>query len=924
MNKKEAKQLEERLAELEAELAQVTRERDEQAERLALYRTAIESGRDGIALYDADMRLVFCNQNYRDLYKSISHLMTPGRSVAEIARAAAASGLICAGAADVENWVTNRSISALRTFDEPYLMQLSDGTWTRACDYRTADGGFLAIRTNVTDMKAREAELKATTDRTRNILEAFFENSPVPLLIKDLDRRYRAVNKAFVKLHDISADMVLEKTMEAVFPEMNAALGRSADFAILQGAGPVSREHKIYRSDGSDGTVATTKFPIHDADGNLTAIGAVSIDISRFVEMQTTLASKSELLETTLRSIDQGFAVFDGDLRILACNQRFFELHNYPDDMTVASEGLHLREMLQHFADMGGFGTENPEAALERRFDLLVGPNRPEREERRQSDGRVLDVRRTDLPQGGYVATFTDITDLKRAEEEAESAHRLLRDILDTLISSVCLYDSDRRMVYCNEATRDLFGWQMDLHEPGISFEKQVRDALTKNMVAGIAGSEEEWLQQRLRDFDQKAVNIVTERPGDRWIVSHFQTMPNGGTVAVHSDITPQKRAERAMRESEENFRNLVENSEIGISIGVRGNFLFVNDAFAKIFGYRDRDEILKLGHYDAVVAPRELERMRNISRARTENRPAPVVYEFEGRRKDGSTLWLQRTSRMVNWNGTRATLGTVIDVTQRRQAEEQLRNALDAAETANRTKSDFLAKMSHELRTPLNAIIGFSEVLARETFGPLGHPRYNSYINDIAVSGRHLLEMINDILDMSKIESGGYEIEPVESDIVPIISETVQVVRGQIEQRRIDFKLIVDPKTPLLYADQRAIRQILLNLLSNAIKFTPEGGKISITTGPQGDGGLFLAVNDTGIGIGKDDLEDVLKPFNQGSNPHSTVQPGTGLGLPIVKSLTEMHAGRLSIASEPGLGTTVTIELPGRVDAAQERAQAG
>jgi PAS domain S-box-containing protein len=924
MNKKEAKQLEERLAELEDELTRVKRERDEQSERLDLYRKATESGRDGIALYDADMRLVFCNQNYRDLYRNVSHLMTPGRPIAELARAAATSGLIEVKAAAVEKWVANRSDPAQRTYEEPFLCQFADGRWIRACDYRTSDGGFLAVRTNVTETKAREDEMKATTDRTRNILEAFFENSPVPMMIKDLERRYRAVNKSFLKLHDIAPEAVLGKTMDEVFPEMNAALGRSADYAILEGAGQVTREYKFFRPDGSEGTAAATKFPIHDTDGNLTALGAVSVDISRFIEMQRTLASKSELLETTLRSIDQGFAVFDKDLRILACNQRFFQLHNYPDDIAVPSEGLHMREMLKYFADRGAFGAEDPGAALERRFNLLAGPNRPEREERRQTDGRILDARRTGLPQGGYVATFTDITDLKHAEEEAESAHRLLRDILDTLTSSVCLYDADGRMVYCNKATRDLFGWQMDLHEPGISFEMQVRDALAKNMVAGIAGSEETWLRQRLRDFEQKAVNIVIERPGDRWIVSHFQAMLDGGTVVVHSDITPQKRAERAMRESEENFRNLVENSEIGISIGVRGNFLFVNEAFAKIFGYQDREEILSLGHYDAVVAPRELERMRNISRARTENRPAPVAYEFEGRRKDGSALWLQRTSRMVNWNGTRATLGTVIDVTQRRQAEERLRNALDAAETANRTKSDFLAKMSHELRTPLNAIIGFSEVLARETFGPLGHPRYNSYINDIAVSGRHLLEMINDILDMSKIESGGYEIEPVESDVVPIISETVQVVRGHIEQRRIDFKLKVDPKTPLLYADQRAIRQILLNLLSNAIKFTPEGGKIAITTGPHGEGGLFLAVTDTGIGIAKDDLVDVLKPFNQGSNPHSTVQPGTGLGLPIVKSLAELHAGRLTIASEPGLGTTVTIELPGPSGAAQGQAKAG
>jgi two-component system cell cycle sensor histidine kinase PleC len=231
---------------------------------------------------------------------------------------------------------------------------------------------------------------------------------------------------------------------------------------------------------------------------------------------------------------------------------------------------------------------------------------------------------------------------------------------------------------------------------------------------------------------------------------------------------------------------------------------------------------------------------------------------------------------------------------------------------------------MSHELRTPLNAIIGFSEVLARETFGPLGHPRYASYIRDIALSGRHLLEMINDILDMSKIESGGFEIEPVEADIMPIVSDTVHVVRGQLEKQKIDLKLAVDPTVPALYADQRAIRQILLNLLSNAIKFTPEGGRITLSAVSDDDGGIEISVADTGIGIAKSDLENVLKPFNQGSNPHSTVQPGTGLGLPIVKSLTEMHGGQLTIESEIGQGTTVRITFPARREGRQPRATAG
>jgi len=916
---KEVKHLEKRIERLESELARLREERSEKAAQLDLYRKVLEVGREGIALFGPDHRLIFCNESYKQIFSPIADHIQPGVDYGEIVRRIAETGLIPDALSDVDAWVAKRTDDNRRIFDEPYLMPRMNGTWLRAVDYRTPEGGFLAVRTDVTEMKQREAELEASGDETRRILEAFFQYSALPMVIKGTDRRYRAINAAFEKLYAVKAKDVIGKRLEEALPGLAKLLGRSMDYAVLDGSGPISREHKAPLADGSEGTVATSKFPILDADGNLDAIGSIGIDITRSLAIQETLASKSNLLETTLRAIDQGFVVLDKDLRIITCNQRFFDLHNYP--AKAPAEGLHLRDMMRHFVKTGYFGNEEPEQNLESRFALLSSEDRPEREERLQSDGRILDVRRTNLPDGGYVATFTDITDLKQAEQLAETARLQLHEILDTLISSVCLYDADQRMVYCNEATRNLFGWQTEMHQAGVRFEDQIRDALAKKMICGVDNGSEEWAQRRLADFRERKLNVVTELSGDRWIVSHFREMTNGGTVVVHRDITDQKHAEEALRLNEENFRSLAENTEIGISISVRRNFQFVNDAFAKIFGYANRDEVYEQGNYDKFIAPSDLDRVRAISDARTADLPAPTKYEFEGLRKDGTTIIVQRTSRMVTWNGVRATLGTVVDVTPHHVAEERLRAALDAAETANRTKSDFLAKMSHELRTPLNAIIGFSEVLARETFGPLGHPRYASYIKDIALSGRHLLEMINDILDMSKIESGGFEIQPVEADVLLVVNDTVQVVRGQIEERKIDLQLDVAPNIPALYADQRAIRQILLNLLSNAIKFTPEGGRITLAAVPDKDGGIELSVADTGIGIAKSDLEDVLKPFNQGSNPHSTVQPGTGLGLPIVKSLTEMHGGRLSIESDTGQGTTVRVSFPARQGRARSQA---
>ena len=789
---KEVKRLEHRVKELEAKLAQAERQGAESKAAMVLYRKAVETSRDGIALYDADFRLSYCNARYKELLKPVAHLLTPGRPIGDLVRHVAESGLVPAAAHDTETWIRERHEFLLRAHGEPFFYELADGTCLRSCDYRTSDGGMLAIRTDITDMKKHEAELRDATSEMRQMLEAFFDHSPTAMVVKDTERRYRAVNRAFEKMYNIRADEIIGKRLEEALPDTAAVIGLAFDHNVLQGDGAVDMEHKIVRTDGVEGNVVTTKFPIHDGQGRISAIGAIITDTTRFTQVQKQLADNSRLLETTLRSIDQGFAVIDKDLTVVTCNQRFFDLHDYPG--TAPSAGLSLREMLHYFAQQGELGGGDPEEEVELRLRQLASPNRIEREERKQSNGKVLDIRRTNLPDGGYVATYTDITE--------------------------------------------------------------------------------------------------------------------------------QKRAERALRVSEENFRNLVENSAIGISIGRHAAFVFVNDAFARTFGYDSREDILKLGHYRHLIAPHEQERVLGYSRARIEGKPVPNIYEFEGVMRDGSRVWIQRTARMITWNGEDATLGTVADVTQRHQAEERLRAALNSAESANRAKSEFLAKMSHELRTPLNAIIGFSEVLGRETFGPLGHPRYNSYVEDIAMSGRHLLEMINDILDMSKIESGGYEINPVEADLEALVAEAIQVVRGQIEQQRLDFSQSIAPDLPTLLADRRAVRQILLNLLSNAIKFTPPQGKIRIEARRNDQGGISLSVADSGIGIEAEDLDDVLQPFNQGSNAHRTVHQGTGLGLPIVKSLIEMHGGRLVMKSVRGVGTTVTVEFPKQQAKAQGRAQ--
>jgi two-component system cell cycle sensor histidine kinase PleC len=239
-------------------------------------------------------------------------------------------------------------------------------------------------------------------------------------------------------------------------------------------------------------------------------------------------------------------------------------------------------------------------------------------------------------------------------------------------------------------------------------------------------------------------------------------------------------------------------------------------------------------------------------------------------------------------------------------------------AEAANVAKSRFLATMSHELRTPLNAILGFSEVMKSEILGPMENKSYKEYAGNIHDSGRHLLHLINEILDLSRIEAGRYELQEQPVRLIDVAEDCHRLLKLRAESKGLDIALELDQDLPQIWVDERAIRQICLNLLSNALKFTPKGGRITLRLAATGDGGQMLSVKDTGPGIPKDEIPKVLQAFGQGSLAHQTAEGGTGLGLPIVQNLVELHGGKFELRSELRRGTEALVMLPkGRVMAA-------
>jgi signal transduction histidine kinase len=250
-------------------------------------------------------------------------------------------------------------------------------------------------------------------------------------------------------------------------------------------------------------------------------------------------------------------------------------------------------------------------------------------------------------------------------------------------------------------------------------------------------------------------------------------------------------------------------------------------------------------------------------------------------------------------------------EILERQRAEMEMRQAKDQAEVANRAKSEFLAMVSHELRTPLNAIIGFSEIMAQEVFGPVNNRKYEEYVADIRKSGTHLLGLINNILDLSKVESGQFKLNEEKIRLEDGISEVMRFISEFAQMGSINVKSDIPNDLPELRGDRQAIRQILLNLLSNAIKFTEEEGNVSVSARLDQAGRLILAIEDTGIGIPGDSIESVFEPFIQVDSSLARKFEGTGLGLPLTRSLVELHGGSVDLRSELGKGTKVTVVFP-------------
>jgi signal transduction histidine kinase len=661
-----------------------------------------------------------------------------------------------------------------------------------------------------------------------------------------------------------------------------------------------------------------------------------------------------ERLRASIEALDDGMIFFDAERRVVVHNDRFLEfypaLRNLPSVVGARYEDVLSVNLAAGLFDGDADARQNPQGWVEKRIAEFHRPS-VESVTRRSSDGRILLTRARPTPEGGRVAVFTDVTAMKQAEQR-------LAEAVENIADGFVLYDPSGRVVLHNRRFVEVYSY-LGKHSSvvGRTLVELCREGLAQGFFRdGLALEDPEaWLARRLEQFATYPDEPIERKlTGGRTVLVHQHRMGDGSTVGVYTDVTALKRAEARLADAVESLPDAF------VLWDEEDRFVLCNTAHAELF--RDVpdgraegktfSEILRSGIASGAfpgVAGREEEFFRERM-AIHRNPGPPVVHPFKNGR------WLRLCERRTSEGGIVGLRSDVTESVLREQAlrdsqrelaervreleaaqrllEEQSQevqalyrqvlNARDEATAANSAKSMFLANMSHELRTPLNAIIGFAEVMNGRLFGPLGSERYAGYTADILGAARHLLKLINDILDLSKIEAGKWELREERVDIRKLLDSVLRLFRGREETARLSFAL--DIATPLaqVIADERALKQILINAISNAVKFTPAGGRIRLRVRRDGHGRLHIALGDTGVGMRREDLPTALAPFGQVQGPLTRQHQGTGLGLAIANALIERHGGRLQLRSRPGRGTVVAIMLPAeRVVIAPERVAA-
>ena len=656
-------------------------------------------------------------------------------------------------------------------------------------------------------------------------------------------------------------------------------------------------EYSFKVKDGSLLYVRISGIPFFDDNGVFRGYRGTGTDITERVEAE----EATSRLVAAIEGLSENFALYGPDEKMVICNRNYRRLNEAIPETT--KPGIlfedHVRAVVEKGLAPQSLGRE--EEWVQQRLARFRNPGK--QFEIARQDGRWFLAHEQRMLDGSTATIATDITERKRIEEALKESEERFRSVIDNFPAFITLKDADGRFQLVNRKHVEMFGL-----EPPDIVGKNSFDLYPEKLAEEATAHDRKVLETKSATTKER--QISTKQGTRDFLITKFPVLDGSGDVVrigtIGTDITDRKRAEK----TQERLTQAIENIPVGIALfDGDDRLVFCNNRYAELMDVMA--DILKPGvTFEEMI--RTIVDRQPVKDAR--GREEEFIRErVELHRNPTGPIDIRREDKWLMANETRLPDGgifTIIsDVTEQKQAEEDRRKALVEAEQANRTKSEFLAAMSHDLRTPLNAILGFADILSGQYFGPISD-KYQEYATDIHSSGEHLLALVNDILDLSTIEAGKQSVVKEKLSTEEIVTECERIVEDKARSNGIDLVTEFPKDLPPLYADRRAVKQILLNLLSNAVKFTPQGGKITVSV-KASKKNTTLKVADTGMGIPADKLLGLTDPFTRAERDPYLAEQGWGLGLTITKSLVELHDGTLDIKSTLGKGTTVTVTLP-------------
>ena len=792
-----------------------------------------------------------------------------------------------------------------------YSRRAPDGVkWIRSSGVPVfdRDGDFLGYRGSGTDITEAMRASRAHNEIEQNF-RSVIEHSIQGLLVLDGVNLVFA-NEALARMFgydDAEEVLRLGKLGVLVHPE---DLARLRDPSGRRVVGEFASKRVRWRGRRKDGAliwVESTSSPVQWS-GKRMLLSAL-IDVTDEVALELETRSAEARLLSAMNAMGQPVALFDVDDRLVVCNEIYREILG-PKAGSVKA-GMTFEEIFTLALAQGIYREldQDVEEFKRRRLEQHRNPGEPLAV--KFQDGRAMELHEQRLPTGETLLLTLDVSERRKSEELVRASEARFRDFAE--ISSDWFWEADvehRFSLITGERLRAL----------GVEPDRLI--GLSRWEAVGADPATEPFWRDHLADLEARRefrgfeywVNDPFGSPRCRSVSGRPVFDEAGefvGYRGVAADITAQRLAEQRVQENESLVRSVIENMPSMIAIrDLEGHILMANKAFADVVDL-SMDDVRGRGVPDlfpATHADEILDHHRKVIET-----GEAIVREVQIPTAQGAITVLTMRFPIRDAAGDVAMVGmTSTDISDRKMMEVDLRRAKEHAEAASIAKTAFLARMSHELRTPLNAIIGFSQLIDREVFGPLTNPKYREYAGDIVKSANFLLTLVNDLLDMTRIEADQLDLSLVSCDLKDAVTEAIRLIEQTVQRKRLTFINQISPDAPTAFADRRALHQVLINLLSNASKFTPDDGRIVVGTEPISGGRISVWILDSGVGMSEDEAEHAVEPFSTSTTGSELSQPseGVGLGLAIVKDIVEAHGGSLLIESEVGRGTRVSFSL--------------